>query len=296
MIHDRPYMRESDGRRFQVPSAATCLLLVNLGFFIFQNINTAYLGWPLERYLALSRDGLAERGAFWQLFTFQFLHGGTWHFICNAVALYFLGKPLEASLGPARLLEVYFGSSFLGGLLQALLGFLFPAQFGGPTLGASAGVCGLLASFAMLYRDRMFLFMFFLPIRAWNLLLISIGVAVFFVLVPSEPGVAHAAHLGGLLGGMAYVHWIVRTDRRLFDWRPYREQERRRAELVHANAGDVPTRRRRESPNEEEPVPEADFISREVDPILEKISAHGLQSLTERERRVLEKARRKLRQ
>jgi hypothetical protein len=66
--------------------------------------------------------------------------------------------------------------------------------------------------------------------------------------------------------------------------------------LVHANAGDVPTRRRRESPSEEEPIPEADFISREVDPILEKISAHGLQSLTERERRVLEKARRKLRQ
>lgn len=291
MIADRAYMRAWENRRWRMPSATTVLLLVNLGFFCFQNINTAYLGWPLLKYLALSRAGL-EEGWFWQVFTFQFLHGGTWHFLCNAVGLYFLGRPLEASLGPARLFEVYFGSSFLGGLLQAMLGLVFPQQFGGPTLGASAGVCGLLAAFALLHRDRMFLFMFFLPIRAWNLLLIALGVAVFFVLVPSEPGVAHAAHLGGLLGGMAYVHWIVRTERRLFDWRPY-HQAARHAELVHAKASNTPTRRRREATVEDD-VPEAEFISREVDPILDKISAQGLQSLTDRERRVLERARTKM--
>jgi len=291
MLDDRPYMREAEGRRFRLPSATTALLLVNLAFFVFQNINAVYLHWPVLQYLALSREGL-EAGGFWQLFTFQFLHSGTWHFVCNAVGLYFLGRPLEAALGPARLLEVYLGGSFLGGLFQALFGLLFPLQFGQPTLGASAGVCGLLAAFAMLQRDRMFLFMFFLPIRAWNLLLIALGVAVFFVLVPSEPGVAHAAHLGGLLGGMAYVHWIVRAERRLFDWRPYREADRH-AELVHANAANPPSRRRREPVGEDE-VPEAEFISREVDPILDKISAQGLQSLTDRERRILEKARAKM--
>ena len=286
-------MREAEERRLQLPSATTALLLVNLAFFVFQNINAVYLHWPVLRYLALSRDGL-EAGGFWQLFTFQLLHNGTWHFVCNAVGLYFLGRPLEAALGPARLFEVYFGGSFLGGLLQALLGLVFPLQFGQPTLGASAGVCALLATFAMLQRDRMFLFMFFLPIRAWNLLLISLGVAVFFVLVPSEPGVAHAAHLGGLLGGMAYVHWIVRAERRLFDWRPYREQAPDRpAELVHANAANPPARRRRDPAGDDE-LPESEFISREVDPILDKISAQGLQSLTDRERRILEAARAKM--
>ena len=290
MLADRPYMRDAEGRRFQMPSATTLLLLVNLAFFVFQNVNAVYLHWPLSRYLALSREGL-EAGDFGQLFTFQFLHSGTWHFVCNAVVLYFLGRPLEAALGPARLFEVYFGSSFLGGLIQALLGLAWPMQFGQPTLGASAGVCGLLAAFAMLQRDRMFLFLFIVPVRAWTLLLIALGVAVFFVLVPAEPGVAHAAHLGGLLGGMAYVHWIVRAERRLFDWRAYREADRR-AELVHAHANSLPARRRREPPEEE--VTEAEFISREVDPILDKISAHGLQSLTERERRILEKARAKM--
>lgn len=291
MISDRPYMRATGRGAWGMPSATTVLLLVNLAFFILQNINAVYLRWPLERYLALSRDGL-EAGYFWQLFTFQFLHGGTWHFVANAVGLYFLGRPLEAALGPARLFEVYFGSSVLGGVFQAVLGLVFPTHFGGPTLGASAGVCGLLAAFALLQRDRMFLFMFFLPIRAWNLLLIALGVAIFFVLVPSEPGVAHAAHLGGLLGGMAYVHWLVRAERRLFDWRPFRNV-RPRPELVHAKTLPPRLRRTHEQAGEEE-VPEAEFISRTVDPILEKISAHGLHSLTERERRILEQARAKM--
>jgi membrane associated rhomboid family serine protease len=285
-------MREPLPRRFRMPSATTLLLVVNLVVFVFQNINQVYIHWPLTEYLALSRSGL-EQGRVWQLFTFQFLHLGSWHFVCNALGLFFLGRPLESALGGARLLEVYFGSSFLGGVLQATLGLVLPSYFGMPTLGASAGVYGLLATFAILERDRTFLFMFFLPIRAWHLLLLTLGVTVFFVLVPSEPGVAHAAHLGGLLGGMAYVHWIVRGERRLFDWRVYREPAEAPAELVSATGARPASRVRRERAAEEELGP-AEFISREVDPILDKISAHGLQSLTERERRILEKARAKI--
>lgn len=285
-------MREPLPGRFHVPSATTLLLVVNLVVFIFQNINQVYIHWPVVEQLALSRDGL-QQGRIWQLFTFQFLHLGSWHFVCNALGLFFLGRPLEATLGRARLLEVYFGSSFLGGLLQAALGVILPSYFGMPTLGASAGVYGLLATFAMLERDRTFLFMFILPIRAWHLLLLTLGVTVFFVIVPSEPGVAHAAHLGGLLGGMAYVHWIVRGERRLFDWRTDREPAEAPGELVSASGPRPAGRARRERAAEEELGP-AEFISREVDPILDKISAHGLQSLTDRERRILEKARAKI--
>jgi membrane associated rhomboid family serine protease len=285
-------MREPLPRRFRMPSATTLLLVVNLVVFIFQNINQVYIRWPVVEQLALSRAGLQE-GRVWQLFTFQFLHLGSWHFVCNALGLFFLGRPLEGTLGRARLLEVYFGSSFLGGLLQAALGVVLPSYFGMPTLGASAGVYGLLATFAMLERDRTFLFMFILPIRAWHLLLLTLGVTAFFVIVPSEPGVAHAAHLGGLLGGMAYVHWIVRGERRLFDWRVDRVPAEAPGELVSASGPRPPGRARRERAAEEELGP-AEFISREVDPILDKISAHGLQSLTERERRILERARAKI--
>jgi membrane associated rhomboid family serine protease len=285
-------MREPAPGRFRIPSTTTLLLVVNLVVFIFQNINQVYIHWPLEGYLALSRKGL-QQGCVWQLFTFQFLHLGSWHFVCNALGLFFLGRPLEGALGRARLLEVYFGSSLLGGVLQAVLGLVLPSYFGMPTLGASAGVCGLLATFAMLERDRTFLFMFLLPIRAWHLLLLTLGVTIFFVIVPSEPGVAHAAHLGGLLGGMAYVHWIVRGERRLFDWRVPREPAEIPGELVSATGARTSNRGRRDRTVDEDLGP-TEFISREVDPILDKISAHGLQSLTDRERRILEKARTKM--
>lgn len=284
VIADRPYMRARASRAFPRPSATALLIAVNLVVFAFQNINAVYFHWPVERELALSRAGL-EHGKIWQLFTFQFLHLGSWHFLCNAVGLFFLGRPLEAMLGRARLVEVYFGSSFLGGVLQATLALILPRYFGGPTMGASAGVCGLLAALALLERDRTFLFMFLLPVRAWHLLLFTLAVSVFFVVVPSEPGVAHAAHLGGLLGGMGYVQWFLLRERRLFDWQPAGRSRRARPELVRVPRTERPQRRGGEE------LPPEEFISREVDPILEKISAHGLQSLTERERRILEQAR-----
>jgi membrane associated rhomboid family serine protease len=288
VIADRPYMRKPTPWRLPHVSATAVLIAVNLVVFVFQNINAVYLHWPVERELALSRDGL-ENGKLWQLFTFQFLHLGSWHFICNALGLFFLGRLLESALGQGRMLEVYFGSSFLGGVLQATLALILPSYFGMPTMGASAGVCGLLAAFAMLERDRTLLFMFVLPIRAWYLLLFTLAVTVFFVLVPSEPGVAHAAHLGGLLGGMGYVHWILRRERRLFDWSHAAPERAWREELVRASYGETRPRRRPDPGPED--LPPAEFISREVDPILDKISAHGLQSLTERERRILEQAR-----
>jgi membrane associated rhomboid family serine protease len=284
-------MREPAPRRLTLPSATVLLLLANLAVFIFQKVNEVYLRKPFEEYLALSSAGL-RHGYLWQLFTFQFLSANTLHFLCNAIGLWLLGRPLENMLGRARLLEVYFGSAFLGGLFQATLGLAFPSFFGGPTVGASAGVCGLLATFATLERNRTFLFMFILPLRAWNLLLIALAIEVFFVLVPADSGVAHAAHLGGLLGGMAYVRWIIRGERRLFDWRAFREAQPEE-ELVTARGTPPAARRRREKQSDDD-LPPAEFISREVDPILEKISAHGLHSLTERERRILEKARSKM--
>ncbi len=284
-------MREQPRQQFRLPSVTVGLLVVNVAVFVLQSINAVYFGWPFEEYLALSRRGL-QSGYVWQLFTFQFLHANSGHLLANSLGLYFLGRPVEDMLGKARLLEVYFGSSFLGGLLQALLGVAIPAYFGGPVLGASAGVCGLLAAFALLLGDRTILLMFFLPVRARTLLNIALAMAVFFVLVPAEPGIAHAAHLGGLLGGMAYMHWIVRRERRLFDWRDYRARSRDR-ELVVTPARSPAPRKRREKQVEEE-LPPGEFISREVDPILEKISAHGIQSLTERERKILERARAKM--
>jgi len=195
--------------------------------FVLQNINRVYVHSPVEGYLELSSAGLAH-GFIWQLLTFQFLHWSSWHFFLNSVMLFIFGRPVEMALGRGRFLEVYFFSGAMGGLLQGLLGLVFPTHFGLPTMGASAGVSGLLAMFCLLHRDQTILFMFVLPMRAWHLLIASLFVAGFFVLVPAEPGIAHAAHLGGMLAAMAYEKWFLRRERRLFNWRAYSDVLRSR--------------------------------------------------------------------
>jgi len=272
-------------------SATVVLLVVNLIVFVLQNINRVYVHSPVEGYLALSSAGLAH-GFIWQLLTFQFLHWSSWHFFLNSVMLFMFGRPVEMALGRGRFLEVYFFSGAMGGLLQGLLGLVFPTHFGLPTMGASAGVSGLLAMFCLLHRDQTILFMFVLPMRAWHLLIASLLVAGFFVLVPAETGIAHAAHLGGMLAAMGYEKWFLRRERRLFNWRAYGDVLRSR-ELVKT-ASSKRAFWQKQSAQIADDLPPAEFISREVDPILDKISAHGIQSLTPREKQILEAARTKM--
>ena len=125
--------------------------------------------------------------------------------------------------------------------------------------------------------------------RARTLLWISIALAVFGMVVPSDH-LADAAHLGGIAAGCFYVRRIVQGGGWRFAWPSTRTPRRRPLELVKTAAARQPAWKRAANAPAEDLPPE-EFISREVDPILEKISAHGIQSLTDRERRILEAAR-----
>jgi membrane associated rhomboid family serine protease len=300
MLEDRDYMREESVSFGRWTSSPTVLLLaVNLAVFLLQNVIHVYLRSPgqsrspFEFYLALSGYGLTH-GYLWQLLTFQFLHFDFWHFFLNSLALYIFGRPVEMSVGKGRFWEIYFLSGTFGGILQAGLGLVIPTYFGGVTMGASGGVFGLLAAFCLLYRNSTIRLFLCIPIRAYHFLVGSLAFALFFVLVPSQPGIAHAAHLGGMLGAIGYFHWFLSRERRLFDWRPYAAVLRRRPNRqLRRGRSAAPKRgtRRRSTGDGPEELPPGEFISREVDPILDKISAHGIQSLTPRERQILEAAR-----
>lgn len=277
---------------YQPRWSATTWLLVSLGAaFVVQSILQFYGLFPVSRYFYLSVEGL-RHGFLWQLITFQFLHGGMLHLLCNALAIYFFGRELEINLGTKAFLQIYFAGGVFGGLLQMLLAWLVPQDDGGPVVGASAGAFALVAAFAILAPERsitlLIFFIFPLTLKAKIFLWISLGLAVFGLLVPQTP-VAHAAHLGGILIGLAYIHWGVHSKRWSFPWRRLKPAARPR-ELVKTAAS-----RRAAWQNGKSLVPDdlppEEFISREVDPILDKISAHGIQSLTERERRILEAAR-----
>jgi hypothetical protein len=160
-----------------------------------------------------------------------------------------------------------------------------------PVVGASAGAAGLVAAFAVLnWEERFTLLIYFFPVtmRGKTLFWASIALAVLGILTPNS-GIANAAHLGGILGGFFYVRLLVQG--RLPNWEsPVRSRPPR--ELAARLMENKLWRAKAVTPAEEQSAEE--FLQKEVDPILDKISAQGIQSLTARERETLEKARAKM--
>jgi membrane associated rhomboid family serine protease len=292
MLDDRSYMRENPHRS---PWSATVILMMIIGVcFVLQAIVEASTQFPINRYFALNAAGL-KSGFIWQLIAFQFMHGGLLHLAFNLIGLWCFGRVVEDRLGKQSFLKLYFLCGVAGGLLQAGLGAFWPERFGGSTVGASAGVLGLLAAFALLHPDAMISIFFVLPIQAryilWLELIVSVSLTISAAFTTRSPGsnIAHAAHLGGILAAMAFMRW--EANRPAMQWNPLQGRRRKR-ELVQAAAKITRWRgQREESPTE---LPPEEFISKEVDPILDKISAHGIHSLTPRERQILEAARTKM--
>ena len=280
MLEDRSYMRrESFGPQW---SMTMLLLVVNVLVYFLQAIYSGRSSFVSE-YFALSNRGLSQ-GYVWQLITFQFLHGSIWHLLFNLLGLFFFGRMVEERLGRSSFLKIYFLSGTIGGILQVLMGFLWPEHFRVAVLGASAGVFGLVAAATMLEPDSTILVSFIIPLKA-KYFLIGMAAISFFYMFSPHSETAHAAHLGGILTGVGYLRWGGLIEQFLHSARP------RRREFIRAKAGRSWGRSKSTRTAELEPE---EFISREVDPILDKISAHGIQSLTPREREILETARNKM--
>jgi membrane associated rhomboid family serine protease len=237
-----------------------------------------------------------------QLFTYQFLHGGVWHLLMNGLGLFFIGRALEPSIGRQEIIGLYLVSGVVGALFQLGFAAVFPVQFAGPMVGASAGVFGFVGVLARLfpYREVYLLLFFVLPIRLklhwvfWGSFAIAMVSILAAIRTEAGDSVAHAAHLGGLLYGAFYVAKLVRNGgfTRFLPGMP-----RIRFVSDGSAKGSAATHRR----NWRKPrvvdaaeVAEGDFMSREVDPILDKISKHGIHSLSESERKILDKARSKM--
>jgi len=306
MLEDRQYMREPSFRSGR--SATMMLLIVNAVAFVLECI---YYGvsprFSSHDYLALSWYGI-RHGYIWQLFTFQFLHGGLWHLFCNCFAIYMFGREVEDALGRRPFLTLYFLSGAMGGLLQALVGGAadllthgvastrlaeWALSFAGPTVGASAGALGLLAAYGTLYPDRsltlllFFVLPFTMPAR-W-LVFLSGALALFGIIFPSN-NLANAAHLGGILMGIFFVRYAIHWQ---WPWTGFHRRRGATPRLVKVSTGSA-GRWGSNKTYPDQDLPPDEFLSKEVDPILDKISAHGIQSLTDRERRILEAARERM--
>ena len=297
MLEDRDYMRQPDYGTSRV-SWTVVLLIVNAVAFAVECLVYGYPPAIGEGNLfALSVDGI-KSGFVWQFLTFQFMHAGLLHILLNSFAIYFFGREIERQIGPLKFLTLYFSSGIIGGVVQVLGGLVWPSHFGTAVVGASAGGMGLMAAFAALYPEELLtIFIYFFPVtmRAKYLLWGIAALSALCILFPTSiftlllgQNVSSAAHLGGMGMGLLYVRFILQGH-----WFHFKNPLRRERPREP-----VPTHSRekkfwRSAPPEEE-VPTDQFLQNQVDPILDKISAHGIESLTAREREILQSAHKKM--
>lgn len=321
MLGDRHSLLRKRGGMWSV---TTILVVLNLVVYGGQMI-AERKGWDYLHWFALRPLSLLD-GHIWQVLTYQFLHDpeNILHLILNTGMLWFFGRQVEGFLGRSAFLKLYLLSGVIGGLTQLLVSWSFAGQLQPElaVLGASAGVCGLIAAFAAIHwEQRLILWLFFIipvPMRGKNVVLVLMALCLCGAWLGGS-NIAHAAHFGGIWMGLVYIRWIVQADRVLNAWEALRSRVRPRpliepvepppAPFATATAdkkfppveepahkGNDPAaielmRAAVEAAEEEEDLAPAEFIALRVDPILEKISQHGVDCLTERERQTLERAR-----
>lgn len=181
----------------ELSPAVKFLLIANVAVFVAQLVMP---GWVLS-LLGLVPELVWDRLYLWQLFTYQFFHGGLFHLLFNMLALWMFGVALERRWGSEFFLKYYFVSVVGGAILNTLL---LPSQIV-PSIGASAGIYGLLLAFALIYPNQIIYFYFLFPMKMKHFVWIIGGIALYSAISSGQSGIAHLAHLGGMVFGFLYL-------------------------------------------------------------------------------------------
>jgi membrane associated rhomboid family serine protease len=188
------------------------LLLANLVVFALQQfaadgLLTHFALWPMGTHFvsSLGRVGFEP----WQLVTSAFLHGGVAHIALNMFVLFSFGAMVERTVGSRRFAILYFASVLAAGLVQLLVVTAANENGATPTVGASGGVFGVLLAFAWLFpHTRVMLLFPPVPMKAWVLVTAYAAIELASGVLGTAKGVAHFAHLGGMLGAIAVIaYW-----------------------------------------------------------------------------------------
>lgn len=269
------------GHGFPMSRWVPRLMVAN--FVIFLAMAARFVPPAAIDWLGFAVPGFLTRP--WTLVTYMFVHGGFMHLFMNMLALFFFGPPLERKWGSRFFLRFYVATGLGGAAFSVLLYSLT-----GPTImvGASGAIFGLLVAFALNWPDAKIFLYFVFPVPAkW--FVAALGAFTLLSTVQgSADGVAHWAHLGGLVTGFVYLRYGERIGR-LAHGVFYKERAvptPRRARRSAPPPAPTPRRRRRT---------DRDSLD-EVDRILDKIRATGMDSLSARERAFLDEVSRQYQQ
>ena len=183
-----------------LPPVTQALLLANVAiFFLAQlvggNLIAGFALWPLGSGLFWP----------WQIGTYAFLHGSFEHLFFNMLGLWMFGAELELLWGQKRFIQFYSASVIAAALTQLVVNAMLGSM--SPTIGASGGLFGLLLAFALIFPNRTILLFFVIPMKAKWLVVLYGLLELYQGAFVLNSGIAHFAHLGGMLGGLLTIRY-----------------------------------------------------------------------------------------
>ena len=180
-----------------LPPVTQALMLINVAVFCLD----LFVGPWFTRLLALWP--LGEGFLPWQVVSYAFLHGSIEHLFFNMLGLWMFGAELERLWGTRRFIQFFAASVLVAALAQLMLAAVLGLR--SPTVGASGGLFGLLLAFGMLFPNRIIMPLFPpIPMKARTFVVVFGVLELALGFYSPAGGVAHFAHLGGMVGG-----WLV---------------------------------------------------------------------------------------
>jgi len=215
-----------------ITPAIKALIIANVALFV--------AGWmygSLQDWLGMQPAAVVGEGQLWRPVTYMFLHSrmGFGHILFNMLALWMFGVELERMWGSRYFLKYYFVCGIGGALTMLALGLLpvpaFGSLYSALTIGASGAVYGILLAFALYFPNAPIILFFVFPVPARYAVMIMGGIALLSSMEATGGGVAHAAHLGGLVAGYLFLkggrlHLASEIQYRFLKWRINRSRRR----------------------------------------------------------------------
>jgi membrane associated rhomboid family serine protease len=268
----QPFVRRWPAGRPSVTALAVALSAGAYGAQIIVELLLA--GQPahdiFQQWLALD-SSVAATGQWWKFISFGLLHHDPLHLLANLLLLYFAGREVEPIVGPRHFLALYGFGNLLGGLAQW---GVMPEQ---TLVGVSAGVAAVIVAFTTILPEldvtMNLLFVIPLRLRAKHLAFALFGVSAVCWWTLSGLEMGPVGMIAGGVFGWVYVKQLGFGNPIAFQ-RYILDKRQRAARLA------------RMSPEQ--------FMSVEIDPILEKIAQHGMKSLTRAERKLLKQGSAKI--
>ncbi len=190
-------------RQSRIPDVVFALLIANGLLYALERFSPNFILfnfalWPFD----------SGRFQFWQLLTYGFLHdlSSLYHIGFNMLGLWMFGRHVEPLMGPRRFLFYYLTCVIGAGLIQMLVAGVQGGVY--YTVGASGGLMGILLAYALAYPNQTIMLLIPpIPMKAKYFVLLFALASVFLGVSGAAPGVAHFAHLGGMLFGFLLLQY-----------------------------------------------------------------------------------------